>query len=206
METTMNERSQAWSRIALWLAGATWLVAVGGGFVALWAYKTTPGVAAAAPATWPTESRIERARDGATLVMFAHPRCSCTRASLHELEALLARVSHPPRVVVAFTLPGGVGDDWMETELWRSAEAIPGAQVFADRGGREAAMFASRTSGTALVFSGGITSLRDHEGDSAGQERIVALLTGHAPDKATSPVFGCELDETKDIQTKEIQR
>jgi hypothetical protein len=211
LETLVNPRSLSlsWSGVGLWLAAGLWVLAVGGGFAALWVYKSTPGVAAAPPPTWPEASRIEPARDNATLVMFAHPRCTCTRASLHELGQLLARVAKPPRVVVAFVLPDGAGDDWSDTDLWRSAAAIPGARVVADRGSREASLFASRTSGTALLydaagrleFSGGITSLRAHEGDSAGQERLVALLAGHEPDKSTSPVFGCALDdETKETQ------
>ena len=196
-------RSLSWSGIGLWAAAGVWILALAGGFTALLAYKSTPGVAAAAPTRWPQASQIEPARDRATLVMFAHPRCSCTRASIHELGQLLARVTQLPRVIVAFTLPGGVGKDWRETDLWRSAEAIPGVRAVADRGSREANLFGSRTSGTTLLydaagrleFSGGITSLRDHEGDSLGQERLVALLTGHEADKPTSPVFGCELGD-----------
>jgi len=197
----MSARSLPWSRLGLGLAAVLWVLGVGGGFAGMIVYKTTPGLAAAPPATWPDASRIEPAHDRSTLVMFAHPKCTCTRASLHELGELLARVDKPPRVVVAFVLPDGTGDDWRDTDLWQSAEAIPGVSVVADRGSREANLFASRTSGTALLydaagrlaFAGGITSMRGHEGDSAGQERMVALLSGRAPDKATSSVFGCDL-------------
>jgi hypothetical protein len=205
----MIPRGFSWSAVGLWVAAALWVAAVGGGFAAMLIYKSTPGVAAEPPPSWPTASRIEPAHDNATLVMFAHPRCTCTRASLHELGQLLARVAKPPRVVVAFVMPDGADGAWEDTDLWRSAEAIPGVRVVADRGEREAGLFASHTSGTALLydaagrleFSGGITSLRAHEGDSAGQERIVALLTGHEPDKVTSPVFGCSLeDEQKEAK------
>jgi len=197
----MSARCLPWSRLGLGLAAVLWVLGVGGGFAGMIVYKTTPGLAAAPPATWPDASRIEPAHDRSTLVMFAHPKCTCTRASLHELGELLARVDKPPRVVVAFVLPDGTGDDWRDTDLWQSAEAIPGVSVVADRGSREANLFASRTSGTALLydaagrlaFAGGITSMRGHEGDSAGQERMVALLSGHAPDRATSSVFGCDL-------------
>ena len=197
----MSARCLPWSRLGLGLAAVLWVLGVGGGFAGMIVYKTTPGLAAAPPATWPDASRIEPAHDRSTLVMFAHPKCTCTRASLHELGELLARVDKPPRVVVAFVLPDGTGDDWRDTDLWQSAEAIPGVSVVADRGSREANLFASRTSGTALLydaagrlaFAGGITSMRGHEGDSAGQERMVALLSGRAPDKATSSVFGCDL-------------
>jgi hypothetical protein len=197
----MLPRSLTWSRLGLGLAVALWVLLVGGGFAAALVYKSTPGIAATPPATWPEASRIEPAHDKPTLVLFAHPKCTCTRASLHELGELLARVEKPPRVVVAFVLPDGTGDDWRDTDLWRTAEAIPGVSVVADAGSREANLFASHTSGTAflydaagrLAFAGGLTSMRGHEGDSAGQERVVALLTGHEPDKATSEVFGCDL-------------
>ena len=207
LEISMSARSPSWSTLGLGLAAVLWVLTVGGGFVAMLVYKSTPGIAAAPPASWPEASRIEPAHDKPTLVMFAHPKCTCTRASLHELGELLARVDEPARVVVAFVLPDGTGEDWNDTDLWHSAEAIPGVTVVADHGSREANLFASRTSGTALLydaggrleFAGGITSMRGHEGDSLGQERMVALLNGHAADRPTSPVFGCDLGaEPKD--------
>jgi len=122
---------------------------------------------------------------------------------LSELARLLDRLPAPPRAYVAFVLPDGVGSDWEDTDLWSSAAAISGVRVFADRGGREAASFSSGTSGTTLVydvdgkllFSGGITQARGHEGNSFGQERILALLNGKTTDRATSPVFGRALDD-----------
>ncbi len=191
--------------IWLWLLGVAWLVLVGAGFGALAIYKSTPGAAAVAPATWPTGSALERAVDAPTLVLFAHPRCACTRASVSELARLLARLPERPRVYVALIRPRGVASDWVETDLLRSAAHLPGARVFVDDEGREAARFAAATSGTTLVydaagrllFSGGLTSARGHEGDSFGQRRLLALLTGGAPDRPDSPVFGCPLDETQ---------
>ena len=182
---------------------ALWLALVSAGFGALSIYKSTPGAAAIAPATWPAGSALERAGENATLVMFAHPRCPCTRASMSELARLLSRLPAPPRVYVVFLSPRGTDRDWVETDLWRSAARLPGARVIADADGREAARFSVATSGTTLVydaagrliFSGGLTASRGHEGDSFGQHRLLALLTGREADRRTSPVFGCALDE-----------
>jgi hypothetical protein len=44
-----------------------------------------------------------------------------------------------------------------------------------------------------LRFAGGITSARGHEGDSFGQRRILAVLSGDPADRADAPVFGCSL-------------
>ncbi|HLB76837.1 MAG TPA: hypothetical protein VJO72_07370, partial [Candidatus Dormibacteraeota bacterium] len=46
-----------------------------------------------------------------------------------------------------------------------------------------------------LLFQGGITATRGHEGDSFGQERIASLLTTGAADRADAPVFGCALEQ-----------
>src|SRR5262249_24925418 len=117
-----------WGAIALRGGG----LAVGLGL--LLDYKRTPGEAASAPPLWPSTSSLPRDPGRATLVLFAHPRCPCTRASLSELEALLAHVSGGassslnPLVVMA--RPPGVDAAWTEDgELWRAARRIPGVTV-----------------------------------------------------------------------------
>src|SRR4029078_12925735 len=68
-------------------------------------------------------------------------------------------------------------------------------------GARVAARLGATTSGHvlvygadgALLFSGGITSARAHEGDSIGQNAIVRALYGGKPPIDQTPVFGCGL-------------
>src|SRR5262249_57501676 len=94
------------------------------------------------------------------------------------------------------------GADEEKTDLWSSAERIPGVSVALDAGGAEAKRFGAETSGAVvlydpagrLVFHGGITAARGHEGDSFGQQRIAAFLSGARADRADAPVFGCALD------------
>jgi hypothetical protein len=102
---------------------------------------------------------------------------------------------------VVFLRTPEVGAEWNSSDLWRRASEIPGVTVMGDDGGVEATRFHVSTSGATtvydtdgrLLFSGGITSARGHEGDSAGLERIRSLLRTGKADRADAPVFGCSL-------------
>jgi len=186
----------------LWvLFGSLWLAGLGVGAKALWDYQSRPGAAAAPEKRWPAASRLPRDPNRATLVMLAHPQCPCTRASLGELAVLMQRLRGRVSAHVIFVRPHDVAEGWEQTDTWRAANGIPGVAVWRDQGGVEAARFAARTSGQVLLyersgrlaFSGGITPIRGHLGDSAGQERIVSLVTTGKADAATSRVFGCAL-------------
>ena len=187
-----------------WLIGALmvlWLSAAIGGLVAVWAYDNTPGVSATAPSDWPAQTMLARASDRSTLVLLAHPQCSCTHATLGELAEALARATSQPRTYVVFLKPSSMPDGWEKTQLWNKAAAIPGVTVVGDEDGREAERFGAVTSGQtflydargALLFSGGITSARGHAGDNAGRSSIVALLNQSGAVTASTNVFGCSL-------------
>jgi hypothetical protein len=185
-----------------WVAfGVIWVLTVAAGFTFLWRYKLRPGEAEGPPAVWPTESRIPRRPDRATLVLFAHPQCLCTRASLAELARLMARFEDRLSADVVFLRPSDVGADWDHTDLWPRASAIRGVTTVRDDDGVEAARFRALTSGVTalydpqgrLLFSGGITSARGHEGDSLGLRRIRSLLLNGKADRPDAPVFGCAL-------------
>jgi hypothetical protein len=192
----------------LWiLFGVLWLGAIGAGGAWLWTYKTTPGAPAFQQQGWPAASRIPR--DGTkltlptlpTLIMMAHPNCPCTRASVGELANLMQRLRGRVAARVIFVVPRGAARSWMESDTWRAVQGMPGVTSWIDEGGVEAARFGARTSGQVflfaangrLLFSGGITPIRGHLGDSAGQERIVSLVTTGRADGTTSRVFGCAL-------------
>src|SRR2546422_955144 len=67
------------------VAGMLWLAAVSAGSLAMLRYANTPGHTAQAPLQWSAGSLIARDSQRATLVMFVHPRCPCSRASVGEL-------------------------------------------------------------------------------------------------------------------------
>ena len=178
-----------------------WFLAVAAGTVVLLGYENAPGASPAPPALWPGDSRIARATDLPTLVMFAHPRCPCTRASLGELAVLLAHCRGRVTPYVVLVKPDGLPGDWAQTDLRRSALSIPGVQVLCDDGGVEARRFHAATSGQTLLygadgrllFRGGITASRGHSGDNSGRSAITALVNGQAAARVESFVFGCSL-------------
>src|SRR5664279_4276966 len=85
------------------LCVGVWLLVSVVGLWWLFQYVSTPGAQSAALTDWPSDSSIERAASGPTLVMFVHPRCPCTRASLAELERVVARSGGEvhPRIVLS---------------------------------------------------------------------------------------------------------
>ncbi len=179
-----------------------WLAATAAGMAVLVDYELTPGAAGAAPARWPSAVSIEPSRERPTLVVAAHPRCSCTRASLAELGILLARTGGRLAAHVLFVQPPGRSDAWVrDSELYRSASALPGVAVHVDVGGRDAERFGALTSGAALLygpagelrFRGGLTGSRGHQGDNAGRAALTALAFGEAPERSETFVFGCAL-------------
>jgi hypothetical protein len=181
---------------------AAWALMIGAGLGLLWDYENAPGPASAPPSRWPLDSRIRPATDRATLVMLAHPRCPCTRASIGELDRLMAQAQGRVTAHVLFLKPAGSSDDWERTDLWQSAARIPGVSVVVDDGGAEARRFRAVTSGQTalydargrLLFSGGITASRGHSGDNAGRSAVVSLLNAGEAERTETSVFGCPLD------------
>lgn len=188
---------------AAWLASACW------GLGQLLEYAAAAGTTGMTPHAWPTESTIPRTSRRATLVVFIHPRCPCSRATLGELARLLANAPTEIGcdVAVALFQPSAAGDEWRDTSLHRLAQGIPTVRTVPDRDGAEARRFGAITSGHvvlygsdgALRFSGGITPSRGHEGHNAGRAAILAALARQpdpvAPGPSHAPVFGCAMCE-----------
>lgn len=164
-------------------------------------YSQTAGAIGTPPSQWPetSGSGLDSAR--CRLVMFLHPRCPCSRATLGELEQLVAHCQGMFTAQVWFIQPEGMAEDWVKTDLWRTAAAIPGVQVNVDHEGEEARRFQAVTSGLTLlydasgglVFHGGITLGRGHAGDNPGRDAIESLLKQKISHATSAPVFGCAL-------------
>ncbi len=201
--TKGNTGLEAWKRYAFVPVLLTlWAVAVLVGMKTLFDHERAAGAAADAPRLWPEKSALPIEPGTYRLVMLAHPRCPCTRASLSELERLMTAVKGRANATVLFVKPKAeLADEWASTDLWTSAGRISGAQAVLDEGGREAQLFGAKTSGQALLYSprgellfaGGMTPGRGHEGDNVGVRRIRALIEGGAIERAVSAVFGCSL-------------
>lgn len=189
------------NRLILPLAIAIWLATATVGLAVLWDYENAPGEAATAPAEWPLASRLAAPTGQARLVVLAHPKCPCTRATIRELERLMAENHGRLEADVLFTTPVSAPPTSHHTDLFYNVRKIPGVRVHRDEGGVEASRFGSATSGQTLLydadgellFPGGITAGRGHEGDNLGRSTIYALLHDDESGTETSSVFGCAL-------------
>jgi hypothetical protein len=183
---------------------ASWCVAVGVGLVIAFGYSTTAGAAGTTPTSWPIDSAIAPAADGFTVVMFLHPHCTCSRASLRELADAVAHADAPHRIVLAFTDAAG---DPTGGVSWSLGERVRDATRWIDRGGIEATRFGAVTSGFVVVydprgalrFAGGITGSRGEVGDNIGRRQLAAILAGGGSDDATArhAVFGCAIGDAE---------
>jgi hypothetical protein len=138
------------------------------------------------------------------MLVFLHPQCRCSFATLNELGTISASarrkpLGESPTIDILFFRPQDSG--WTPGELWAEAQHLPGAHVAWDDGGREARRFGAKTSGFVvlygaggdLLFSGGVTGSRGHEGTNYGIERLRTSLDSGKRATKTSFVFGCAL-------------
>jgi hypothetical protein len=178
-----------------------WIIAVGGGMTRMWRYASQPGEAARPPVTWPVASHLHHNQGQLTLVMFVHPHCTCSRATIGELAKLMARSANRVQAFVIFVQPPKVAESWSETDLWKSVTLIHGVTRVLDNG-TQARRFGAMTSGQTVVydttgkllFAGGITASRGHFGDNRGVTSIIALMGQSQPVQAgNTPVYGCPL-------------
>lgn len=199
----VGENTQIRSRKLCWLIATLWFGGVGVGLATLDRAALVPGASGAVAADWPGKQILPFESNRANLVIFAHPLCPCTRATLHELQTLLTRTHAAINVRVCFFEPSHPSADWQRGPLWDLAASISGVKVQTDPDGRLADAFGAKTSGWAtlydpsgrLRFAGGITAARGHEGDNAGVDAIALILQGNSPAVARTPVFGCALPD-----------
>ncbi len=175
----------------------------------LWSYEAAPGTPARAPSQWPADSSLRLLPGKLNLVMFAHPRCPCSRASVAELSYIMTRANDRIAAHVVFVRPDGTPEEFTHTSLRNDAALIRGVSVVVDSRGAEASRFGSTTSGDVflfdehgtLLFSGGITSSRGHEGENAGRDALLSLISAPVPGAHHTSVYGCPLfDSTSSLR------
>jgi hypothetical protein len=184
-----------------------WGLVVGYGMKVMFSYDAAPGKRAL-PAAWPRgitalAPGLHIANDGKdTLVMLVHPRCPCSRASVGNLETIMAHSKgRLDSFVIVYEPSAHPGSSWTNSDLVNSARQIPGVQTILDSNGALIAKFHGATSGQTLVynslgqllFNGGITGSRGEYGDSAGTESIITLALYGTAEVHATPVYGCSL-------------
>lgn len=194
----------------MWLCVLSWFAVAASALFAVAVYGTTEGKQEEAPAYWPEglQAMIHPDPARSTLVLFAHPLCPCTRASLYELESVANRLFGMVDLHILFFSPSdtsAMSDQWQASDLKKLASRLPGTQMHADVDGQIARHFGAYTSGQVLLydtagklqFAGGVTPSRGHAGTNPGRALVISSILGDdgvdplAP--RVNPVYGCSL-------------
>jgi hypothetical protein len=189
------------NRYANSLGVGLWIAAVFSGVLALTVHSNSPGESTAISHDAPTHPDIVLSADQFTLMMFVHPHCPCSHASMHELARIRSQHPNDVHVQVWFYCPENKPESWVHTALWDLAFQTASQEPLVDHDGRIAADLGVQTSGHALLFasdgellfSGGITSSRGHEGDSVNAQTLGRLLRAESAEFVQYPVFGCPI-------------
>ncbi|MGI4790135.1 MAG: hypothetical protein ACRYFS_14945 [Janthinobacterium lividum] len=179
----------------LWLAGTAFAMN------RLSQFEDTAGRSGHPPLHWQHSATVALKPTKPTVIMLVHPQCPCSRASLRELNRLVALCPNRASFLVLFLKPSGYPQAWVNTDLWRQASSIPGVTARVDDGGEIAQRFGAATSGDTLLYAsdgrllyeGGLTGARGHEGDNAGLSAVEALLLGTSKTEIRKPVYGCPM-------------
>ena len=180
---------------------AIWFGAVGAGLQVMASYENTPGREGKLKLVLNPSSGRSKSPQQDTLMMFFHPQCPCSRASVAELSRIMAQCQGRLHTDIYIFQPDSLPASWARSGLWQTAAAIPGVCVFPDINGDKARGLGGLTSGEALLYSedgrllfhGGITEGRGHEGDNDGHDAIVSLVWNGRATKLATPVFGCPI-------------
>ncbi|MFZ4576589.1 MAG: hypothetical protein ACOYN0_19570 [Phycisphaerales bacterium] len=197
---------RSWS-FKIGLAVGLWLIVLAGAMGATHAYMGRAGPSGGPVLDWPAACGLSLATDRPTAVVFVHPRCPCTSATIKNLALGMTDSSsgmlRPLSVIVVLSGPAATGDDGGFLERF---SRLGSPSVVNDPAGAIAARFGAATSGHVVLcgadgkvrFSGGVTSGRGHEGWCGALDSLGRVLgdaagarVGDRPE--TTPVYGCPL-------------
>lgn len=186
---------------------ACWLITIVGGIFWLNAYSLTSGLRAESLESYPANASVDLSQEHPTLCVFLHPKCSCSRATLSEL-ARLSATRDGFDIQSLFFLPDGESQSWAKTDLWKTACQLSTIEPIFDRDGELCRKFKITTSGHVMLFSpdgkmmysGGITDGRGHEGDNPGSSTLKQILDGESVAIRELPVFGCPISSIERIE------
>lgn len=190
-----------------WLGMMGWLLVVLSGSAAMLEHDYDSPAIDLPPSRFPAWSDVSPAGQP-VLFMCIHPQCPCTAASIDVLKSILAETEGVLDVHLLFYSPEDATTEWIESDLWRSAAALPGVHLERDPGGARAKLLKAKSSGHTVVydaqgnlaFAGGITASRGALGPSGGGEAVLQIARGQSTGVQRAPVFGCSLWPSSDAR------
>jgi hypothetical protein len=113
----------------------------------------------------------------------------------------MQRCGNKATTYALFLKPNGCSEKFARSALFEQTSRIKGVNAIVDENGREAKIFGSQTSGQLmvynpkghLVFAGGITPSRGHEGDNLGLDAASQIIDEKKRTFDCTDVYGCPL-------------
>ena len=121
---SLGRVKQPWAGVA-----AAWGAVVVLGLLYLEAYADRPGDSGAPPAVWPAQSRVKRDGRRPTVLIFLHPQCPCSRASLAELVHVVERCRTRVLRSTPCCWPVQAFDRWGRSRIEQDLAGIPKSPV-----------------------------------------------------------------------------
>lgn len=187
----------------LFAAALLWSGSALAGYLYIFRYESKPATLASAARHWPEGSGLNHMAGAFELVMVVHPRCPCTRASVAELNKLLLRFQGKLRAHALVLKPFETSEAWGQTEISARLAQMPYLETVKDYRGATAERFGALISGETLLygptgtllFDGGLTAFRGHEGPSLGQTLLSSMVAGSETGFHQTKVFGCSIKD-----------
>lgn len=175
------------------------------GHTVLFEYELTAGPLSNSKRIFPDRSLIQLTHSCQNLILFLHPACPCSAATVDEFRDLMGQGEKDSVGTVVFFMPRAKESEWSVAPIISSVKRIPNVSTLYDADGSQAKLFGATTSGHLflydgrgiLQFSGGITGSRGHTGDNQYFELAKRTIVCKSPQFATAPVFGCSLRGTQ---------
>jgi len=165
----------------------------------LYAFSTTPGDHTVVQ-SWILQDKLPLKHQLASLVVLIHPKCSCSTATLKEVERLKIGLKDKLDVKLVFISYGDKSKNWYQGPVWDLAVSMKkNVSIVLDNDGQILKTLGTKTSGTAylvgpdlkVVFQGGLTPIRGHEGATSGQAFIASWVKGNTKSSLIQKIFGC---------------
>lgn len=144
------------------------------------------------------------------VLMFIHPHCPCSQASVGELRRMLHQLAEAAQegsvqASILVVRPPEAPAGWEQGDILSEIQGWNEVSVIIDQGGEEAKRWKVTTSGHVIVldpqgrvrFRGGITPGRGQQGSSAGSLRIVQIIREASCAVGVDDSCASETDEKK---------
>ncbi|PZM81110.1 MAG: RedB protein [Candidatus Melainabacteria bacterium] len=178
-----------------------WISLLFVGHLVLYEYELTPSPLANSKRVFPQSSDVQLAHGRQNIVMFLHPSCPCSEASVDEFHELMRAGEKDSVGTVVFYMPPEKEPEWSLAPIVQRVKRIRNVTIEYDTDGSRAETFGVTTSGHVLIydgrgilqFTGGITGSRGHTGENHYFDLAKQCILARRAKYTTTPVFGCAL-------------